>query len=112
MNESNVFSFNLVDKFGDLGMVAVVIVVNNNNIDSFLISCRALGRNLEYKILHLIAKNIGDNFFSSYVKTDKNAQVSDFYDKFSITIDRDVASTSYYLGTEDMIDISYIKEEE
>ncbi len=111
MERHSIFSFNLVDKFGDLGLVAVVILVNNN-IDSFLISCRALGRNLEYKILHLIAKNTGENLISSYAKTEKNTQVSSFYNKFSTIVERQASVTSYHLSRESMIDINYITEKE
>ena len=111
MERHSIFSFNLVDKFGDLGLVAVVILVNNN-IDSFLISCRALGRNLEYKILHLIAKNTEGELISSYVKTEKNTQVNSFYNKFSTVTEPQASKTSYHLSRINMIDISYITEKE
>jgi FkbH-like protein len=111
MNESQVFSFNLSDQFGDLGLVAVVILVENN-IDSFLISCRALGRNLEYKILYLVARNVGGNFYSSYIETKKNSQVSNFYDKFSLSIDRNEFSARYSIDFKSIFDVKYIKEEQ
>ncbi len=109
MEKHSVFSFNLVDRFGDFGLISVAIVVNGN-IDSFLISCRALGRNLEYKILYLLSKHIKGDLIANYIKTERNIQVSNFYDKFSTTIEHNDSATYYHLSKENMNDIDYIKE--
>lgn len=85
----NVFSFNVSDKFGKNGLTAVVIIelqdFENAKIDSFLMSCRIIGRNIEYFICEYVINFLKEkNIFlihSDFHKTIKNSQVSDFFDK-------------------------------
>ena len=108
MQEHQVFSFSLEDKFGDLGIVAVVIV-KYNNIDSFLLSCRALSRNLEQKILYLVSNNTKLPLTAIYKKTIKNSQASYFYDEFSLkTIVHD--DTKIYELAKEINNIDYIED--
>ena len=62
-NKKKVFGVRLKDKFGDLGMVGVIILKfrkgNICEIDNFLVSCRALGRKVEHETI---------NFFLGYLK--------------------------------------------
>ena len=59
----------LSDKFSDLGIVGV-IGIENYSLDLFSLSCRALGRGIEDKMLNLsIEKGINNAFF---VETTKN----------------------------------------
>ena len=74
-----------------------------------MISCRALGRNLEYKILFLITNSSRDNLISQYIETAKNKQVIDFYDKFSIKTIRNENITTYHLSKDNIFDVAYIK---
>jgi len=111
MESHSVFGFELVDRFGDFGLVAVVIIADNN-IDSFLISCRALGRGMEYKILYLITKHMNGKLKASYSKTEKNSQVSNFYNEFSNSIDYDGDTIYYHLNKNSIKDVDYIKEKE
>lgn len=107
MKNNQVFSFSLIDKFGDLGLIAIVII-SNNNIDSFLMSCRVLGRNIEQKILYLISNHLKVVLTASYTKTAKNSQVEYFYDRFATKIN-DGKNKTYQL-TKKINNISYIKE--
>lgn len=88
MNSSNyaVYSFSVKDKYGDYGLVGVVItekVDSKVNIDSFLMSCRAMGRNVEFAFfdnLISILKNYGvSEITGEYIATPKNIPVADFY---------------------------------
>jgi FkbH-like protein len=83
MKSCKVFSFSLIDKFGDLGLISVVIV-EGVNIKSFLMSCRALGRGVEKKIMYLIASRYSVPLTADYIKTSKNHQVESFYEKISV----------------------------
>lgn len=85
------------DKFGDNGITAVIIIkidsVNKNaTIDSFLLSCRILGREIENCFLKYILNTLFDlnikNVYAKYIKTNKNMQVETFFDKngFSRTL--------------------------
>ena len=85
----NVFSFNVSDKFGKNGLTAVVIIelqdFENAKIDSFLMSCRIIGRNIEYFICEYVINFLKEkNIFlihSDFHKTIKNSQVRDFFEK-------------------------------
>lgn len=78
----------LKDKFGDLGLVGVIILVETNPgdwlIDSFLMSCRALGRKVElvllYNVLAELFQNGAHRMTGIYSPSGKNAQVLSFYE--------------------------------
>ena len=53
MKTDNVFAFSVKDKFGSMGVVGVVIVVENS-IDCFLLSCRAFGREIEHSMISVV----------------------------------------------------------
>ena len=79
MQNSFVYDFSVRDKFGDMGLVGVVII-KENEIDSFLMSCRVLGRGIEESVLHVITqKHTG--LLATYCKTEKNSLVEEFYEK-------------------------------
>jgi len=84
----DVFFMSLRDKVAELGIVGVAIVRYLGNIaeiDSFLLSCRALGRKVEEALLAhvlMIASHKGCvSVIGSYIPTPKNMQVADFYRK-------------------------------
>ena len=78
----------LVDKFGDNGVVSIVIgKINDDNkelhIDLWLMSCRVLKRNMEYAMMdELVSKAKKHNInklIGYYYPTAKNSMVKDFY---------------------------------
>ena len=82
-----VFSIRLIDKFGDYGFTGVVILNIDSKdtwtIDTFLLSCRILGRNIEQAILAFIvreAKKEGAKYLiGEYILTNNNQPAKDFY---------------------------------
>lgn len=83
-----IFTLDYNDKFGSLGLVGVAIVeidrvCNLPAIDTFLMSCRALGRSVEHVFLDTICRKIYDMGYSSikgiHIPTKKNKQTEDFY---------------------------------
>lgn len=78
MTRGDVFDFRIVDKFGDMGIVGVVIVIDGK-IDSFLLSCRALGRKVESEILRLVVESCGNDLTAEYIPTAKNGQTEGFF---------------------------------
>lgn len=74
------------DKIADLGLVGVAILRVNGKtaeIDTLLLSCRALGRGIESAFISAI-KNFAassgyENLTGEYLETKKNKQVQDFY---------------------------------
>ncbi len=77
----------LVDKFGDNGIVSIVIgnVVNNEcHIDLWLMSCRVLKRDLEYAMIDVLVKyckQLNIKIIKGYYyPTPKNKMVENFYE--------------------------------
>ena len=74
------------DRFGDYGIVGTAILAHRGRqveIDSFLLSCRVLGRQVEDVLLEAcirVARKLGaSSILGRYARTKKNAQVRDFY---------------------------------
>ena len=86
MEDSKVFDFRATDRFGDLGIIGVIIV-KNYSIDTFLLSCRALGRNIEHDMLSYVVSYFqGATLKSFFVSSPKNSVASRFYDEFGFTL--------------------------
>ena len=73
------------DKFGDNGITGVFIVskkINEWYIDTFLLSCRVIGREIEKAMLNYIineAKKAGvSRIIAKYIPTEKNKPIEDF----------------------------------
>jgi FkbH-like protein len=88
----------LQDKFGDLGMIGVVICRTAGDsweIDTWLMSCRVLGRRVEQAMLAQIveaARRRGiTRFLGTYLPTEKNAMVSDHYAKLGFALIEDTS---------------------
>jgi FkbH-like protein len=100
-----VFSFQVSDKFGNNGLTAVIIIEFNDPenaiIDTFLMSCRIIGRNIEYFICEYVINYLRDkNIFlihSDYLETIKNSQVSEFFDKCGFKITEEKTNSKKYL---------------
>jgi FkbH-like protein len=92
-SEYLVMAFEVNDRFGGFGVTGLSIVEilgDKAILDSFLMSCRVLGRNIEFKFLNEIIIFLGGlgvkNLSAFYNKTFKNNQVSDFYGKAGFKI--------------------------
>jgi len=78
MNSSYIYDFSVKDKFGDMGLIGVVII-KDKNIDTFLMSCRVLGRGIEERILAFITSKHSD-IKANFIPTNKNRLVENFYE--------------------------------
>ena len=83
----------LLDRFGDNGVIAVVIgrrLGDDVAIDTWLMSCRVLGRQVEAATLALVAdeaRRLGARrLVGEYVPTQKNGMVRDHYAKLGFTV--------------------------
>lgn len=81
-----VLSCSAADRFGELGVIGVLIAAVENGealIDSYLLSCRALGRNIEYAFLYAAVKVLRQrgitHIRSRYVRTGRNIANENFY---------------------------------
>ena len=83
----------LVDVFGDNGMISVVICrpgkADSWEIDTWLMSCRVLGRRVEHMVLREVldhARAAGIHKLSgTYLPTDRNKLVVDHYENLGFT---------------------------
>lgn len=91
-----VFAMFVKDKFGDNGLTGVCIVKEdeadpkNAIIDSLLMSCRIIGRNIEYVYVNTIIENIAQKGYETlsagFIPTKKNAQVESFYENVGLNL--------------------------
>lgn len=86
----------LKDKFGDYGLIGVLILNRKDErtlfIDTWLMSCRVLKRGVEEYIINKLvqlAKDAGvSDLMGEYVKTPKNSMVKDVYENFGFIQDK------------------------
>ena len=90
-----VYSISVTDKYGDSGITGLCILKRGNEIgtffiDTFLMSCRIIGRDIEfafiYNIINRLKKKKVKILKASYYKTKKNDQVKSFFEKCSFSL--------------------------
>ena len=83
----HVITLDLSDKFGDYGTTGLAIVdcELEYRLDTFLLSCRILGRNAENALMSEIASLIknkgGKVLLGSFIETDRNQVARDAFEK-------------------------------
>jgi FkbH-like protein len=111
----------LTDRFGDHGLIALVIAAIEGDaleIDTFLMSCRVIGRTVETQMLaHLSREALRLDCHSlrgAHIPTAKNSIVSDFYERHGFRqLDREDSGTTtwvYDLRSEGPITNEFILE--
>ena len=90
----------LLDRFGDNGIISIVIgkmdEADDLVIDTWLMSCRVLGRQVEPATLNLVAaeaRRLGvRRLVGEFFPTKKNAMVKDHYERLGFVKEREEAS--------------------
>jgi FkbH-like protein len=87
------FSVRLKDRFGDHGLISIVIGHKNGGtmeIDTWLMSCRVLKRQVEEEVLNQLARLASargcTRLQGLYLPTAKNEMVRDFYTRMGFTL--------------------------
>jgi FkbH-like protein len=100
--------FSLRDRFGDHGLVSVVVLQSEGNalaIDSWVMSCRVFSRGLEELVfLEMVraARNLGvSRLIGRYRPTSKNRPVADLFQRMRFALDG-----AEYEGTRWILDLS------
>ena len=103
-----IWCISVADKFGDNGITGCIIV-NGTEIDSFLLSCRILGKGIEMafikSVMSILQKSEIKMVSANYIPTAKNSQVKDFYDRSGFALVADSEGTRSYeldLSTADL----------
>ena len=110
----------LTDRFGDSGVTAACFISFKEkkiaNIDNLLLSCRVLGRNVEFSFLEQIIKEVSKRgavkLLAKYIPSSKNKQVSNFYENFNfekIKIDKNETVYKLDISKFKTKDTNYIK---
>src|SRR6185437_2582636 len=86
------FTFSLEDKFGDYGLIGVIILKYRGDtafIDTWFMSCRVLKREMENFMLNAIVENAKSKgikqIVGEYIPTPKNELVKDHYKGLGFT---------------------------
>ncbi len=119
--EKMVLSLSVSDKFGDLGLTGVIILAwkkpNECFIDSFLMSCRILGRKIEQQFfieaMDIVKKKDRNTMvFAEYLPTQKNGMAKDFYERMGFLAEEKKDGRKEYvlnLSSFDSMDIPSIQ---
>jgi FkbH-like protein len=83
----------LTDRFGDNGIIGVIIALEERKgdwaIDTWLMSCRVLGRGVEKAMLDLLAREIsargGKKLIGRYIPSEKNGMVKEHFPGLGFT---------------------------
>lgn len=93
--ESYDLQVRLTDKFGDNGMISVVIAKKTTktwNIILWLMSCRVLGRRVEQQVLSKIVEDAraagAESLTGEYIPSDRNGIVSEHYKKLGFVLEK------------------------
>ncbi len=107
------FTFTLEDKFGDNGLICIVILQKESGttlfIDTWLMSCRVLKRGMEQFVLNTIAHFTAENNFvflkGEYIPTAKNELVKDHYQKLGFEKEGDhwLLNVQHYIDRKSFI---------
>ena len=84
-----IWCISVADRFGDNGITGC-IMINGDVIDTFLLSCRILGKGIEIafikRILAILKEGGKETIKATYLPTAKNAQVAEFYDRCGFNV--------------------------
>ena len=106
------FSFTLQDKYGDNGLISIIILLKQKNklfIDTWIMSCRVLKRGMENFVLNYIVNFAQNNDFSEligeYLPTNKNNMVKNHYSNLGFKEDNGIwiLDTRSYIYKENYI---------
>lgn len=101
-----IYTFAVKDKYGEYGIVGLAIISfidpNAAFLDTWLMSCRVMGRNIEYAFFDYIVKKLEEQNIlglrTVYSKTKKNIPVSDIFEILGFSLDASFSSDTdmYY----------------
>lgn len=101
---SDIFTVHVADKYGEQGLVTVLILNYKEKsciIDTFLMSCRVMGRNIEFEIMSKLKEYLKQKGISSvkasYIRTNRNTPVSNLFDKLGFMLIKNTETEKGYV---------------
>lgn len=118
LTKDDTFVVEVSDRFGEYGLVGVIIGIVTGDtyiVNTFLLSCRTLGRGVEYRCVSFIGelakkkqcKTVKINF----CKTDKNLPMQLFLQNIFTSLQTDGKITSYQSLSKDLERVVFIPQE-
>jgi predicted enzyme involved in methoxymalonyl-ACP biosynthesis len=108
--DATVYSFSVSDHVAEHGLTGVLITEDDPedagavSVRSFLMSCRIIGRGIEFALWRTVAANLlargKQRLKAAYRPTAKNAQVADFYDRLGLRLATKAADGSRFYTAE------------
>lgn len=110
--EWDLLLFSVADNFGDMGIIGLTLVDINSeiaNIDSFILSCRAMGRGVEIAVMNILKNRYllngtADSISARYIKSQKNKPVEKLFDQQGFLLEKNSSvgnEKRYVLNKED-----------
>ena len=103
-HEWHIFSIKVHDRFGDHGLVGVAITHDRGEqceVDTFLLSCRVIGRTVETALLAHLAESAAQRgckqLVGWFLPTKKNAPARDFYQQHNFNRQEDNSQGSLWV---------------
>lgn len=105
-SQTRTFAYRVLDHFGDYGITGLCIVKLNSEkqsarIDTFLMSCRVIGRNIEYKFFNFLVEYLKScnikTIETEYIRTQKNSQVEKFYENLGFQLIHESGNEKEYI---------------
>jgi FkbH-like protein len=109
-SDFRVITGSVSDKFGENGKTILLILSGCNSvrpqIDTFLMSCRVIGRSLEIAFADALFADLEERGYvevaGKYIKSAKNSQVADFFDRLGFKVtSADEKAVDYVLALKD-----------
>jgi FkbH-like protein len=101
--DASVYSVDVADKFGAAGLTGVVVIRRAGDlatIESLFMSCRVLGRGVEFALWRRIVDDAVAQgcvrLRATYRPTAKNAQAADFYDRLGLPFTDEIDGVRAY----------------
>ncbi len=103
LKDSISFLVEMKDDFGDHGIISLLMMTKNNNgafLDTFLMSCRVLGRELESMIFIKLKKELSTLGFhtlhAEFINGERNTPAKKLLDKLNLTKEKKVKNITSY----------------
>lgn len=81
-NGARIWTLAVRDKFGDNGITGLMIVTENGDVDTLLMSCRILGKGIEESFVKTVIGQLNmPQLHAKYIPTEKNGQVAEFWNR-------------------------------
>lgn len=102
ITENAIYVVYAKDKYGESGLISVIITISEGTeivIDTFLMSCRVMGRKLENIVLNELCEYFKDKYHKMkafYIPTAKNLPVRDLFERLGFELISESADSKEY----------------